>query len=315
MVLIVALTSVGLVFQIFDTFTQWFQSRLQSQYAALARLISYIAASAYRLYLLATGKSVVWFAIATSVDHIAEALFLLYAYRRNNGPALSCSVSKAKQLLSASSGFIVSGLMVSVYAATDKLMLKHMLDETAVGYYGVAVSISTAWVFVLQAVIDSIQPSIIQAYERWPDRFRKRNRQLYALVFYSATGISLMICLLAKPIILLLFGESYRPAIDPLRIVVWYSAFSYLGVARNAWIVCEHKQKYLKYLNLSAAVINVALNLIMIPLWGPSGAALASLLTQIATSILLPAMIKPLRTNVRLILEAVLLKDVFPEKK
>ena len=105
------------------------------------------------------------------------------------------------------------------------------------------------------------------------------------------------------------------PAVGPLRIVVWYTAFSYLGVARNAWMVCENRQKYLKYLYVSAAALNVVLNLALIPLWGASGAAAASLITQASTTILLPALIRPLRPNTKLMLDAVLLRGVLPEKQ
>jgi O-antigen/teichoic acid export membrane protein len=137
---------------------------------------------------------------------------------------------------------------------------------------------------------------------------------LYALVIYGALSVSLVICLLAKPLIGLLYGEAYLPAVIPLRIVVWYTAFSYLGGARNAWIVCENKQKYLKYLYCGAAVINILLNLLMIPTLGTAGAALASLITQISTVVLMPLLIRPLRPNVRLMLEALFLKGIFPKK-
>ena len=93
--------------------------------------------------------------------------------------------------------------------------------------------------------------------------------------------------------------------------VTWYTAFSYLGVARNAWIVCKNSQKYLKYIYFSAAVINVLLNLLFIPILGATGAALASLITQIFTSIILPFFYKDLRENSKLMLEAILLKGVF----
>ena len=60
-----------------------------------------------------------------------------------------------------------------------------------------------------------------------------------------------------------------------------------------------------------AAVINVVLNAVMIPMWGPAGAALASLITQIFASIILPYCIKDLRPNAKLMLEAIIIKDVF----
>lgn len=313
-ILVVALSCIGLLFQVFDTFKQWFQYRLQSKYAAVATVIAYVAVSVYKIILLIAGKSVVWFALATSVDYIALAAVLLLAYRRNNGPKLYFSWAKAKTLLASGSSYILSGLMVSIYASTDKLMLKQLMDEAAVGYYGLAVSLSTAWGFVLEAMVDSVYPSIIQAHGKDRKLFETRNRQLYALVIYVALGVSLVICIFAEPIIRLLYGEVYMPSAAPLRIVVWYTAFSYLGGARNAWIVSENKQKYLKYLYFGAAVINVVLNYFLIPGWGTVGAAVASLITQISTTVFLPALIPALHPNAKLMWEAALLKGVLPGK-
>lgn len=313
-ILVVALSSISLLFQIFNTLNYWFQARLQSKYCAIATVISYVVVSGYKIALLAANRDVTWFAVATSIEYIVEAVFLLLAYRRNGGPRFTFSMQKAKQLLSDSSSFIVSGLMVSIYASTDKLMLKQMLDEGAVGHYSLAVSLSTTWAFVLQAVIDSVYPSVIQTYGQNRETFERRNRQLYALVFYIAMFMSLLITVLAEPIVGILYGQAYLPAVQPLRIVVWYTAFSYLGIARNAWIVCENRQRYLKYLYIASALTNVLLNWLCIPILGASGAALASLVTQISTTVLLPALIPPLRPNAGLMLEAVLLKGVLPKK-
>lgn len=313
-VLVAALSAVGLLFQVFDTLKKWFQAKLQSKYVAIGTLIAYVAVSAYRLVLLATGKSVSWFAMATSVDYLAVAIFLLWAYRRKGGPRLSFSMKKAKQLMKASSSYIIAGVMVSVYASTDKLMLKQMLDEASVGYYVTAVSLSTTWTFLLEAVVDSMYPSVIQSYNQDKALFEQRNRQLYAIVLYCALFVSLVISLLARPLISVLYGAAYLPTVGPLRIICWYTAFSYLGVARNAWMVCENKQKYLKYLYIASAVLNVALNLLLIPYWGPTGAAVASLVTQIFTTVCLPAMIPPLRPNAKLMVEALLLKGMIRRK-
>ena len=310
-ILVVALSTLGLVFQAFDSIKQWFQSRLQSKYAAIATLIAYVAASAYKVILLIQGRSVALFALATAVDHLVVAICLYIAYKKQRGPSFVWSKQKAKELLSVSGSYIIAGLMVSIYASTDKLMLKQMLDETTVGFYSTAVSISTTWAFVIQAVIDSVYPSVIHAYKTNQALFEKRNRQMYALVIYIAGFVSLIICVLAKPIMTILYGAAYIPAAAPLKVVVWYTAFSYLGVARNAWMVCENKQHYLKYLYSGAALINVILNVLLIPSFGATGAAAASLITQISTTVLLPILIKPLRGNVKMMLEAVLLKDVF----
>lgn len=312
---VVALYSFGLIFQIFDTFNYWFQSKLKSKYSAVASSIAYAIVSLYKILLLATGKSVLWFATTNAIDYIVVALLLYAAYRKNAGPKFGVSKYKAKELLSTSSSFIISGLMVSIYASMDKLMLKQMLDEASVGYYSLASSFSMTWAFILQAIIDSMYPVIVQDRNVDLIAYEKKNRQLYAIVFYFSVAMSTIIALLAKPLFLFLYGEVYLPAVAPLRIIVWYTAFSYLGVARNAWMVCENQQRYLKYLYISAALINVVLNWFLIPSFGASGAAAASLITQVSTTTLLPALIRPLRPNARLMWEAMVLKDVFPEKE
>lgn len=309
-IVVAVLCSISLLFQVFDTFNYWFQSRYESKVTSIATFIAYAATTLYRIVLLALQKDVVWFAFATAVDYMVLGAILLYFYKKNNGPRLSVSIEKGKNLLGRSYHYILSGMMVAVYGQTDKFMLKQMLDETSVGFYSLASTVNLMWVFVLQAIIDSLNPTIMRLYEKNREQFNRKNRQLYAIVIYVSMAAAICFVLFAPLIIKILYGNAYMPAVGPLRIITWYTIFSYLGVARNAWIVCENQQKYLKYMYLSAAVINVVLNYFMIPIWGASGAAMASLLTEISTSIILPYFIKDMRPNIKLIGEAFLLKGL-----
>lgn len=142
-VVVVALYSIGLIFQVFDTLNYWFQARLQSKYSAIAELVSYAAMSVYKIILLALGKSVEWFAVASALDYIVLAAFLLIAYFKNGGTRFHYSLKKAKELLQSSNSFIIAGLMVSIYVCTDKLMIsfkdKILLITGGTGSFGNAV--------------------------------------------------------------------------------------------------------------------------------------------------------------------------------
>ena len=309
-ILVVALASIGMVFQIFETFNYWFQSRLQSRVTAMATLAAYLVSAAYKVYLMAAGKSVVWFALVSFLDYLCLGGILLWEYFRNQGGKFSFSWSYGKNLLSRSCHFILPGLMIAVYGQTDKVMLKQMIDASEIGYYNTAVSICSVWCFVLGAIIDSMYPAIMEAHNSDHDLFEKRNRQLYAAVFYLSMLVSLFFTVFAHPIIYILYGKSYLPTVEPLRIITWYTAFSYLGVARNPWIVSENRQKYLFPVYASAAVSNVFLNLLLIPRWGASGAAVASLIAQIVTTMVAPFFLKGLRRNSQLMLEAIFLRKL-----
>lgn len=308
---VTALCSFSLLFHIFDTLGFWFQAQYKSKNVAIATLIAYIGTSIYKIILLITKKDVTWFAFASSVDYIFLAFCLYCAYRQHAGPPLRFSWDKGRFLLRNSYHYILSGLMVSIYGQTDKIMLKQMLDESSVGYYSLAATISVMWVFVLQAIIDSVYPTIMRLFkEGSTESFERKNRQLYALIIYLSIGVSIFFLFGGRFFIRLLYGAEFELSAGPLRIITWYVIFSYLGVARNAWIVCKNQQKYLKYMYFCAAFMNVFMNLLFIPKWGASGAALASLLTQILTSIGIPLFIREMRPNVRLMGEAFLLKGI-----
>lgn len=309
-IVVVILCSASLLFHAFDTINQWFLHNYKSKVTAIATFIAYAITSIYKIILLIFNKSVFWFAFATSIDYIVLSAILLIAYKKNGGEKFRVSFKRGKEVLSKSYHYILSGLMVAIYGQTDKLMLKQMLSETEVGYYAIATSICAMWTFVLTAIIDSMYPTIVNSFKQDKELFEKKNRQLYAIVFYVSMFVSICFTLLGNIVIKILYGQAYMDSAAPLKIVTWYTAFSYLGVARNAWVVCKNKQKYLKYIYFSSAILNVALNFIMIPAYGASGAAFASLITQIFTSIILPLFIKDLRPNAKLMLEAIIFKGV-----
>ncbi len=307
---VVGLCSIGLVFQIFEILNYWFQAQYKSKISAIASLIAYAVTSIYKIVLLIFEKDVRWFAFASAVDYIIIAIVLLVAYRKYGGDRFKFSYQKARCLLKNSYHYILSSMMVAIYTQTDKVMLKHMLNENEVSYYSVSTHICGMWVFILAAIIDSMYPTIIKLHSINKEEFDKKNRQLYAIVFYLSCFVSIMFMLFGNWGIKTFYGESYTPAVLPLKIVTWYTAFSYLGVARNAWIVSEGKQKYLKYMYCSAASINIVLNYILIPLLGASGAAMASLITQLFTSIILPLCFKGMRSNAKLMVEAILFRKI-----
>lgn len=303
--IVVSLCCIGMIFQIFETFNYWFQSKLQSKVTAIIGLLAYFIMSVYKIVLVITGKSVAWFAFAKTLDYVFIAIFLFIAYKKYDGSKLKFSYTRAKNLFEKSHHFIITAMMTAVYAQTDKIMLKLYYDEASTGYYTTATTICLSWCFILSAIIDSVYPEIAKKYNIDKAQFEKLNKQLYAIVFYISVIVSFFITVFSELVVKILYGEVYLPAAQPLKIITWYTAFAYIGVARNIWVVCKNKQKYLKYVYIGSSLLNVILNFLFIPYMGINGAAWASLISQIST-IIIPFFIKDLRENSILILKAIL---------
>ncbi len=303
-IVVCLLYSFILIFQAIDHIEFWYQAKLLSKYSSIISLISYVAVSAYKVFLLVTAKSVYWFALSNALDYAFISIGGVILYRKLGGQRLSFSISIGKQMFSKSKHYILSSMMVTIFAQTDKIMIKMMMNESATGYYGAAVACAGMTSFVFAAIIDSFRPSVFEGQKVGEGVFSYRLTMLYSIIIYLSLAQSVVMSVMSKLIIFILYGEAYYPAVDALRIVVWYTTFSYMGSVRNIWILTNEKQKYLWKINLFGAVANVILNYILIPLIGINGAAVASLLTQFFTNVIVGYIIKPIRPNNKLIVES-----------
>ena len=298
------LYSLTLIAQAFEMIQYWFQAKLLSKYTALVGICAYLVVSIYKVFLLVTQKSVYWFAVSNSIDYAIIAFSLIITYYKMVNQRFSFSKKRAKQLYSISKYYIISNMMITIFSQTDRIMLKNMVDDAETGYYSAAVTCASLTNFVFAAVIDSMRPIIFEGKEENNEAFELNLKRLYSIIIYMSLLQSVGIAILANIIVRIIYGEAYLPSVGILRVIVWYTTFSYIGAVRDIWIMAENKQKILWKINLFGALANVVLNLCFIPIWGGTGAALASLITQIFTNVILGYIIKSIRKNNRLMLDS-----------
>lgn len=78
----------------------------------------------------------------------------------------------------------------------------------------------------------------------------------------------------------LLLGADYREATPMLIILAWAGVWTSLGVARNPTLHAENAVSISMQSTVAGAISNIVLNLILIPLWGALGCAVATLISQ-----------------------------------
>lgn len=309
-VIVCALYSTLLIFQSLELLNYWFQAKLLSKYASGVALFAYAVISGYKIYLLAAHKSIYWFALSNALDYMIIVVGLFIVYKRLGGGRLRLNLSTARRLWGKSRYYIVSNMMIAIFAQTDRIMLKLMINDAATGYYSAAVACAGMTGFVFSAIIDSFRPMIFDDKKNNEKQYEKDMCRLYGIIIYLSLIQSLAITLFSGLIIQILYGAAYSASINALKLIVWYTTFSYLGSVRNIWILAENRQKYLWIINLSGALANVALNYILIPITGIMGAALASLVTQIFTNVIIGFIIRPIRYSNTLMLRALNPKEM-----
>lgn len=314
--LLVFLQSFKLIFMSVQILDSWFQRHLLSKYISIAKLVASVIVSVYKIFLLVTAKNIIWFAISNSLSDFVIAIIMFIFYKKENGQFLKVNLSAGINILQDSYHFILSGLMAAICAQMDKVMIGQMLSNTEVGLYTTAATICNMWIFVPMAIINSFRPMIFEIKQSGNEqKYLLRLKQLYSGIIWICIGVSVFITALAPFIISILYGEVYMGAVSSLRIYIWCETFSMIGSARGIWILCENKNKYVKYFLGVGALTNLILNVILIPMFGIDGASIATLITQFVASLIAPLCFKGTRVHTKYVLEAFAFKWFWDKHK
>lgn len=309
-IVVCILYSFSLFFNSLEMIQYWFQAKLKSKYVSITVVAAYLGVSVYRIILLATARNIYWFALCNVLDVILITFPLFVIYKRIGGARLKICLKDVGRLFSKSKYFIVSTLMITIFSQIDRIMLKNMISEFETGIYSAAISCALLSSFIFSAIIDSVRPSILSGKMNDGTAYEKTVILLFSIIFYLSLAQCIVMTVFASPIIHILYGSEFSASADVLRIGVWYTTFSYIGAVRSVWILAENKQKYMWIINFSGAVCNILLNICFIPCMGAVGAALASLLSQFFTNIVVTYIIRPLRSSNTLLLKSLNLKYI-----
>ena len=185
-------------------------------------------------------------------------------------------INRARELFKDSWPLILSGIVSIIYLRIDQIMLGEMIGNEEVGVYSAAVRIAEAWYFIPMAIVSSVFPSIVEAKAISEDLFYERLQKLYNLMALMAYIVAIPITFMAGWIIDILFGVAYSRAGIMLAVLIWAGLFTNLAVARSSFLTTMNWTKVHFMTVLLGALINVALNYILIPRYAGMGAVIAS---------------------------------------
>ncbi len=284
--LIILIISVSTVFQTINVVDFYFQAKVQVKYSAVVQFIALIISSIIKIILIIVKAPLLYFAIILSLESLFIGIGFLFAYKGRGLKLFNWKFSKtvAINLLKDSWPLILSGLVIAVYVKIDQVIIKNMLSDKDVGYYAAAVRISEAWYFIPTAICASLFPSIINARKISNVLFISRLQKLYDILTWLAYAIAIPITIFSTSIITLLFGNEFLTSASVLTIYIWAGVPVSLGVASSQYLISENFTRISFYRTLLGMIINVILNLILIPIYGIIGSAFATLISySIAT--------------------------------
>lgn len=280
-VIIVFIVGASTLFQTFYVIEFYFHSKVQAKFSSSVYLVSLIITSAIKVFLIFTGAGLLYFAIVTSLEFLLTAAGFITVYNQGDANIFKWKFRKslAVSLLKDSWPLILSGVVVAIYMKIDQVLIKNMMSSKSLGYYSAAVRLCEAWYFIPLAISNSLFPAIINAKAAGEEIYLNRLQKLYDIVAWIAIAIAVPVTFLSGFIVTIFFGKEYLPAAPVLTIYIWAGVSVFLGVASSQYLITENMTKLSFYRTFIGMVVNVILNLILIPAWGITGSAFATLVS------------------------------------
>ncbi|MEM1400825.1 MAG: flippase, partial [Pseudomonadota bacterium] len=286
---LIAVISAACLFQFFFVVDAFFQSKVRGKVTSIARSLAFLVSTVFKIFLIWIEAPLIYFAVALMLDTALVGLFhgvAFLRFSRLDFGTLRVRWETAKHLLSESWPFILSGASMAVYVKIDVVMIQWLLTEYDVGQYVGAARISEAIYFVPGAITSALYPAIVNAKQKSVDLYKSRLSNLYSFLFFASLAYAACLALLSGPIIQILLGQQYLEATSVLVLHVWASIFVFLGYANSKWLLTEGLQIYFAANTAIGAVVNVLLNLILVPLYSIEGAAIATVISYAVSAYL-----------------------------
>jgi PST family polysaccharide transporter len=229
------------------------------------------------------------FGLIAALEILATQLgfALVYWHHQRNLFRWKFRGERAIRLLKAGWPLLIGGLMVSVYMRTDQILLGTMSGIAVVGQYSAAVKLSEIWYALPVIVGASVMPRLLKYKENLPALYYDRLRKLYGMMAGTSTLLAVLVTFFGRYAILLLFGTKYLPAAHILSVLIWSGPFVFIGCISNTQLIHENWTQLILWRSIAGAIVNVGLNLLLIPNYGAMGSAFATLIAYGITAYLM----------------------------
>lgn len=263
-------------------FSSIFQAYEKMEYPSMNIIISAIFLFLGTLFLMWKGSGVIEFAflnLGVSVIVLGYSLFV-YSWKISV-PKIEFDITFLKALTKRSLPFGLISLSDVIYTYLDSVMLSLLKPIEVLGWYSAAYKLLLVLVVIPDAINFAVFPVMAKYFNSSQDSLKFIYERYFKLMIIISIPLSFGTMFLADKIILLIFGPAYSNSAVILQILIWTIIFKFAGAPFYQLFQATNRELVITRISVICVIINLILNLLLIPKFSYIGASVATLLTEI----------------------------------
>jgi O-antigen/teichoic acid export membrane protein len=260
-----------------------FIANLRMEYQVLANMVQYTTFIALVGVVVAFDLGLVPLILAYNASMLASAITINLTARRFVSPRFKMDAALWKRIVLAALPAGINTIAWVLYSRIDMVLLSQIKGAEAVGLYGLAYRfVDLAWPLGF-FFVGSVYPLLSRHFkQREADEFRWLLQRATDVIALLALGPITIMVVFAEPILRIVASDDFVPATTTLQILAVAIFPLWMGMLSSYTVLALEKQWWLLGIGLVALAVNVGANLILIPEYSHEGAAVVTLVTELA---------------------------------
>jgi O-antigen/teichoic acid export membrane protein len=236
----------------------------------------------FSLLFLMISPTMLSLAYGGAVTMVSQAALAAWLLRRHHLaiPAFGLAPNAWPRFIWLSLPFGLTTLALTFNFNVDTVILGYFRDSGEVGWYSAVYRLIFTVCGVSTGFLTALTPSFSREYVHDADRIARWSRAsiLGMALFTIPAAIGLFV--LASPVVQLLYGEAFAPSAAALSIVAWdVPLLNFMALAGNV-TTAMNRERPAMVIYFACALLNVALNVLFIPVYGLYAAAAVTIATD-----------------------------------
>lgn len=189
-----------------------------------------------------------------------------------------------KKIFITASPFFVANVLGIIYHRIDILMLAQMKGEEIVGYYSAGYKLYEALLFIPISVGTVFFPKLVKLIrDNYIDKAIRNSSSILYFLVIVVTPICIGITIFSEEIIKILFGKAFIATVLSLQILIWGLIIHSFNNILGGIIYAIDQEKFFIKITLASMLVNIILNLILIPKYSLYGASIATIVSFVVS--------------------------------
>jgi len=262
-----------------DLYATIFQANLRMEYNIIAKLTFKVLSAALIFWIIFSHGTLMQVMIVMVFSEMVKTLINFLFSRKFVRPQFEIDFSLWKYLFKESMPIALSNVIWIIYYQIDMVMLSPMMGDAAVGIYSAAHKLFEPFSLIPHAFMISLFPIMSSSFKSSKDRLMRIYKLSFGYLLIIALPIAIGTALLSEKIILLVYGTPFADSATALQILILALVFIFVNSVLMYILTSMNKQKLNTLSTGLCAIVNITLNLILIPILSYNGAAIATVVT------------------------------------